>query len=444
MTRAGDAMDPGLSPGYEDAEDALVEGDRAVRPSAARAALRHRPFTILWSGTFGSNIGTWMQNVALGVLAFHLTGSATFVALIGFAQLAPILLLGAIGGALADAYDRRLLLVITNTEQLIFSVVLAWVAYQPHPSRVGLFLVVLAIGVGNAFGGPPLSSMLPSLVDKEEITGAVSLFSMQLNLSRVIGPAIGGVILPFVHAWGIFAINAVTYLFAAAAAVSIPRIPTVRTSETAGRRLMAGFRLARDDLLVRRVLLTITAFSLVCLPFIGLMPVVAGVSLHMPVSSLSYGLLFGAFGTGAALGALAVGTVFGASDQLRLARRSLGAFAVLLAVFALLRSAAPAYLVVLLLGAAYFTTTTGMVSALQQHLDDAVRGRVMALWMMGFGGTVPLGLLGFGKLADVLAGGHATSTTLTAVLATGAALAALMSVLDLVGSRQVTPRPRLA
>lgn len=417
--------------GYEDAEDALVEGDRPVRPSAARAALRHRPYAILWTGTLASNIGTWMQNVALGALAFKLTHSATFVALIGFAQLAPILLLGAIGGALADSFDRRLLLVVTNAEQLVFSLVLAWVAYQPHPSRVALFGVVLLIGVGNAFAGPPLSSMLPSLVDREEITGAVSLFSVQMNLSRVIGPAIGGVILPAVHAWGIFVINAVTYLFAVIASMLIPRIPVARTSDGAFERLAAGFRLARDDALVRRVLLTITVFSLLCLPFIGLMPVIAGVSLHMPTTSLSYGLLFGAFGTGAALGALGVGTVFAARDQLRLARRSLAVFAALLAVFALLRSPVLAYPVVLLLGGAYFTTTTGLVSALQQHLDDAVRGRVMALWMMGFGGTVPLGLLAFGKVADLLAPhGHATSTTLTVVLGTGALVAALMAALS--------------
>jgi MFS family permease len=420
---------------YEDVEDALVEGDRALRPSAARAALRHRSFTILWSGTFGSNIGTWMQNVALGALAFQLTRSASFVALIGFAQLAPILVLGPIGGALADAMDRRLLLVVTNGEQLMFSVVLAWVAYSPHPGRWPLFLAVLAVGVGNALGGPPLSSMLPSLVEREEITGAVSLFSVQMNLSRVIGPAIGGLILPLVHAWGIFAINAVTYLFAVLAALLVPRVPQVRTGERPLQRIAVGFRVARRDALVRRVLLTMTAFSFVCLPFIGLMPVIAGVSLRTSTTGLAYGFLYGSFGFGAAAGALAVGTVFGGADRLRLARRGLVGFAVLLGLFAWLRSAAVAYPVVGLLGAFYFTVTTGLVSALQEHLDDAVRGRVMSLWQMGFGGTVPVGLLVFGKLADLVAPGrHATASTLTAVLVLGALAAAAMAATDTVGS----------
>lgn len=441
MTRRSATSDADVSLGYEDAEDALVEGDRDFRPSGARAALRHRPFTVLWLGTFSSNIGTWMQNVALGALAYQLTHSATFVALIGFAQLAPILLLAAIGGALADMFDRRMLIVVTNAEQLVFSLVLAWVAYSPHPSQTTLFLTVLAIGIGNAMAGPPLSSLLPALVERDEISGAVSLFSTQMNLSRVVGPAIGGVILPFVHAWGIFAINALTYLFAVAAALAVPKAPAIARAGAGIRRVIAGFGVARRDPLVRRLLLTITVFSFVCLPWLGLMPVIAGVNLGLSTRGVPYGLLYATFGMGAAAGALAVGTVFAGSDRLKLSRRSLAAFAVLLALFAVLRSAGPAYPVVLLLGGAYFTTTTGMVTALQEHLDDAVRGRVMALWMMGFGGTVPLGLLAFGKVADVLAPSHhASPATLDAVLFMGAAMALGMAAFDVVGARAAARR----
>ncbi|MFI5040995.1 MAG: MFS transporter [Acidimicrobiales bacterium] len=443
MTGDETARDRTLAAGYEDVEDALVEGDRPVRPGTARAALRHRPFTILWSGTMASNVGTWMQNVALGALAFQLTHSTTFVALIGFAQLAPILLLAVIGGALADACDRRMLLVITNAEQLLFSLVLAWVAFAHNPGHLPLFLAVLAVGIGNALSGPPLSALLPTLVDRDEIPGAVSLFSTQMNLSRVIGPAIGGVILPLVHPWGIFAINAGTYLFAVVAALAVPRMaPAPSTGESWSTRLAGGITVARRDPFVRRLLVTITLFSFLSLPFIGLIPAIAGVSLGLSTRTLSYGLLYASFGLGAAAGALAVGTVFAGVDRLRLARRSLGAFAVLLGVFALLRSAGPAYPLIMMLGAAYFTTTTGMVSALQEHLDDAVRGRVMGLWMMGFGGTVPLGLLLFGKVADALSStGRATAATLTVVLIIGAVVALAMALVDVVGSRVPEPAP---
>jgi MFS family permease len=444
--------DERASAGYEDLDDALLEGDRPLRPATAAGVLRQRNFTILWTGTFSSNIGTWMQNVALGALAFQLTHSASYVALIGFAQLAPVLLLAAVGGVLADLFDRRMLLVVTNAEQLAFSLVLAWVAHARHPDHTTLFLVVLAVGVGNALSGPPLSSFLPMLVDRDQISAAVSLFSAQLNLSRVIGPAIGGLILPLVHPWGIFAINGVTYLFAVAAALSVPRVAASRpTGERGLRRLVAGFSVARRDPLVGRVLITIFLFSFFCLTWIGLMPAIAANSLGLSTTGLAYGLLYACFGMGAAIGALAVGTVFAGVDRLRLSRRSLFAFAVALAGFASLRWAWLAYPVVLVLGAVYFATTTGMVSALQEHVDDAVRGRVMALWMMGFGGTVPVGLLVFGKAADLLSRhGQADASSLTVVLVAGAAVAAVMAALDVMGSRSYAgrdgggPRPRLA
>ena len=436
----------GFTPGLEEIEDVLLEGDAPVRAGVARAALRHRPFAILWSGTLASNVGTWMQNVALGALAFRLSHSAGFVALVGFAQLGPVLALAVVGGVLADTYDRRMLIVVTNVWMLVFSTVLAWVAHANHPSETLIVVTVLAVGMGNALWGPPQSSLLPTLVDRDEIIGAVSLMSVQLNVARVVGPAIGGLILPAVHPWGIFAINAVTYLFAVAAALAVPKTPATGSGAGAVRsRLLAGFAVARRDPLVGRALVTITLFSFACLPFLGLMPVIAGINLGMSTRGLAYGVLYACFGAGAAAGALGVGTVFARADRLAMARWSLAAFAVALAAFGALRSAGPAYPVAFLLGLAYFATTTGVLSALQEHLADETRGRVMALWMMGFGGVVPLGLIVFGKVADVLArSGHATAATLTAVLSFGAAAAAVMAAADVMGSRRPAQRPPLS
>ncbi|HMC70835.1 MAG TPA: MFS transporter, partial [Mycobacteriales bacterium] len=104
---------------------ALAPGELKVRPGTARSALRSRDFRVLWVSTFSSNVGTWMQNVALGAFAYQLSHSASFVALTGFAQLGPLLLLATVGGVLADAVDRRRLLVVTNLVQLVFSVLLA-------------------------------------------------------------------------------------------------------------------------------------------------------------------------------------------------------------------------------------------------------------------------------------------------------------------------------
>ncbi|HWC35460.1 MAG TPA: MFS transporter [Mycobacteriales bacterium] len=409
------------------AEEAILEGDVAiaaadlrVRPGTARSALRSRDLRRLWLATFASNIGTWMQNVALGAFAYRLSHSASFVAYVGFAQLGPVLFLAPVGGLLADVVDRRNLLAVTNLEQLVFSAALAVVAAAGHPSRVLLFVVVVAIGVGNALTGPPLSSLLPNLVPRADLPGAVSLQSVQMNLSRVIGPAIAGVLLPAVHASGVFAINAGTYLFAVAGALSIRPVPQPEIYSEGGlRRLLGGVVVARNDPLIRTVLLTIAAISFFCLPFIGLMPAIGGENLHLDVNGLEYGLMYASFGLGAASGAIAVGSVLAGRPRGPVIAVSLALFGVALAGFGLLRNVDPAYPVVFVVGLFYFSAVTSLSTRLQEHLEDAVRGRVMALYMMGFGGTVPVGLLVAGQIAD--------ATSVTVVVVAGGVIAVLLA-----------------
>jgi MFS family permease len=405
---------------FEEAEDAYIEGDTPLSGTAL-AALRHRDFRVVWFGAMASNIGTWMQNVVLGAFAYQLTKSAGFVALIGFAQLGPLLLLSIVGGALADAVDRRRLLIFAQTEQMVLSFVLAFVAAH-HPSQSALFFCVLAIGIGNALNAPAFSAVLPQLVDRKDLSGAVSLQSVQMNLSRVVGPAIGGLILPAVGVPGVFSINALTYLFAIGTLLVV-KLPAVPVQEHGGgwSRLVGGFREARRDVLVGRILITITVISFFSLPFIGLMPVLAAKNLgiHNPAKSTAYGLLYASFGLGAACGAVAVGTVLVRQSRPRIIRVGLTVFSVFLGLFAAIRSLEVAYAVVFLVGLFYFATVTALSTLLQEHLADEVRGRVMALWIMGFGGTVPIGLLVFGRVAD--------ATSVTAVVLGGAVIALVLA-----------------
>src|SRR5680860_935792 len=152
----------------EEVIDAVVDGDRSISPGTAQAALRHRDFRIVWGGTFASNVGTWMQNVLLGAYALQLTGDPGYVGVLFFAQLGPLLFLGTIGGVLADVVDRRRLLIWMQLEQLVFSVLLAFIAMSSQPSKVAIFLCVLAIGVGNAFSAPALGAILPIIVRHED------------------------------------------------------------------------------------------------------------------------------------------------------------------------------------------------------------------------------------------------------------------------------------
>jgi MFS family permease len=407
-------------PPPEDATDALVDGDRAWAPGTAMAALANRDFRIVWGGTFASNIGTWMQNVLLGAYGYELTHSATFVGVLFFAQLGPLLVLSTVGGVLADVLDRRKLLIFGQVAQLVFSLVLAALVVPKHPSHAGIVLCVLAIGIFNALSAPALSAILPTLVPRPDLPGAVSLQSVQMNLSRVIGPAIGAAIYARTGAATVFVINAATYFFAVAGLMlaRYDRRPANGGIQERGlARMLSGFRLAWADPLVRRVLAIMFTFSFFSLTFIGLMPALAAKNLHIRPKSEAYGLLYAGFGMGAAIGAIGVGTVLAHRSKARIARVALVAFAALLAAFGSVHAKGAAYPLAIALGFAYFSAITSLSTVLQEHLTDNVRGRIMAIWMMAFGGTVPLGVLAGGLVAN-----H-SSITVVMLIGAGWALA---------------------
>ncbi|HVM55054.1 MAG TPA: MFS transporter [Acidimicrobiales bacterium] len=405
----------------EDVEDAILEGDRPLETSAARAALGHRDFRIVWLGSFASNIGTWMQNVTLGALAYKLTESATFVSLVTFAQLGPMLALSIIGGAIADTVDRRRMTIVAQSGQMIGAVALGVVVLGDDPNRTAMVLTVLGIGICNALNAPAWVALLPSLVPRAQLPGAVSLNSTQMNASRVVGPAIAGVLFPLIGASGVFFVNAATYVFAIGSllVVQAPAPPPRDDTTPRGlRRLASGLAVLRRDPLVRRIIGGLFVFSLLCLPFIGQMPTIAERNLGIDAESFSYGLLYACFGLGAVTGAVSIGTFLSTVSRRVVVLRGLLGFTASLATFGLLRHPLPAYLVVAVLGFAYFATVTALNTILQLHLDDAVRGRVMSLWLMAFGGTVPLGLM--------LAGPIAEATSITLVVLYGAAVALLL------------------
>lgn len=409
------------APAFEDIEDAVVDGDRPYSTGTAAAALRHRTFRTVFVGAFASNIGTWMQNVVLGAYAYDITHSSTFVGLIIFAQLGPALLLATFGGLIADKVDRKRFLILLSVEQLVFSLALAWVVRSADPSHLLLVAMVLMVGVGSAMFGPAYSAILPGLVGGDDLPGAISLNSAQMNASRVIGPAIGGVAFHLVGPAWVFAANAVTYLFVVVALlmVTLPRRVQTARHATRWRELTAGLSVARHDRVVSRCLVTVFLFSLLALAFVGQMPVVAAHNLGIDPRSADYGVLYACFGTGALLGAISIGTVFSQTSKPLLVRVCLVCYAATLAGFALLRVALAAYFVVAVVGAFYFAFVTALNTTLQSQLDDAVRGRVMALWMMGFGGTVALG--------NLLVGPVVAAVGITNVLLFGAGVALVLA-----------------
>ncbi len=414
--------DPAITvPSLEDTEDAMLEGDRVIDSGTITAALRYPDFRLVFVGSFLSTIGTWMQTTVAAAYVYTATGSAASVGLILFATLGPLLALAMIGGMLADRVDNRRLIIVTTSAQMAASFAIAWLT-RGEDAQIGvLFSFLLLGGIAQALFSPTFAALMPAMVRREDLTGAIALTSASMNLSRVIGPAIGGAIYATVGASWAFAANAVSYVFIIGAflVVTLPEKAAPNPDEPTGlRRMVEGFAVARADRVIGRSLVTMTTFSLVCLPFVVQMPVLAEQNFGIAPKSTAYGVLYATFGLGALVGALSIGTFLAHRSLERIVRLGLGGFALTLAALALAREPIAAYPLAAIVGFFYFVVVTSLLTVLQRRLDERTRGRVMALWVMAFGGTVPIGGLIAGPIID--------ATSVTLVVLFGAVMAALL------------------
>lgn len=373
------------------------------RAGTARAAFSYRNYRLVWTGMLLSNIGTWMQNLALPAYIDDRTGSAKIVSLLVFAQLGPLLLLAIPGGIIAGRYNLQRYLLAMQWVQLVFSLVLAAIVSVDGPIWA-LFLAQTAIGVGNALNAPAFQASVPMLVDRRDLAGAISLNSTQLNGSRVVGPAIAALL----AIWGvstsqIFVINAATYLFLIVSLFMV-QIPDIRSAptETGWRRALSGVNIANSRRVLSRLLISMTAFSLFCLIYVGLFSSVARLNFGISPVGSTYRWLYAVWGLGALVGALATGTFLSHIHRPTIIRWGFVGFAIALAIFASISSVTWAFPVGFVLGLFYFMTANAMVTVFQQNLRDNERVTVMPLWFMSFGGTVTIGGLMAGPIIDAI------------------------------------------
>lgn len=380
-----------------------AEPRHRFRPGTARAALSYRTFRILFAGSALSSVGTWMQNFTLPAYLDDRTGSAALVGLLVFMQLGPLMLLSLPAGVLADRLDRTKLVIAMQLVMLVASLLLA-LQIAVHAPLWTLFVSQLVIGSANALNAPAFSASLPMLVDRADLPGAVSLNSAMINGSRVMGPALAALLatLGFSTAQ-LFVVNSATFLFMIVPLLflALPVAP-VDHPERGWRRLTTGLNIVRRRQVLSRSLIAMCLFSLVCLPFVGLFPSIARMNLGVAATSATYKWLYVVWGLGAFLGALAVGTWLARFDRRRLATVGFVGFGLSLAVFALMRSAGPAFPVAAVLGFVYFMTATCLITVIQENVHDGERAAVMPLWFMAFGGTVPVGNIVAGPIVDAV------------------------------------------
>lgn len=365
---------------------------------AALRSLAHRNFRLFIVGQTISVVGSWMQSVALGWLVYRLTGSELLLGLIGFADRIPVFVLGMAGGLAADRFDRRRIVVITQTASMLQAAALGLIVSRGTPSMTALFVLATLQGVINAFDLPARQSFISLMVAKEDLPNALALNSSVFNAARVVGPAIAGVLVASVGEGPCFLINALSYMAVLGGLLAMRVAPggdEAVAPEPA--RLLAGIRYAWTTPPVRALLLLLGLVSLCGIPYTVLMPIFAGPILGSGPGGL--GALMSASGVGAFLAAVLLArrpSVRGLGRTVALAASGFGAALIL---FALSRSFLLSMVLLLLAGFSMITQAAATNLLLQSLIPDSLRGRVMSLYTIMFVGMGPWGSLMAGSLA---------------------------------------------
>jgi len=351
----------------------------------------------------GSTIGTWMQQYAQSWLVYELTKSNFYLGIDSFLGQLPILLLMLIGGVIADRHDRRRLLTTSQYIQAIAAFALATLV-ATHSVKVGyIFMLSFIAGCGQAFGGPAYQSLIPSLVPRRDLPSAIGLNSTQFNLSRVLGPALGGTVLATIGLAWCFALNGVSFFIVifALAWLHLPKHTPAKSHKPIRTDLQVGLRYVRNHRLVLTLTVLVFISTFLAMPLITLMPSFATDVLHgfgTPAARLS--LLMACQGLGAITGALIVATL---GQFKHMGAALLGVqtmLGLLLAAFAMSRMLPLSLVLLFVAGMFYMSTFSISFSLVQLTVPDELRGRVVSIYMVALRSGGPIGALTAGALAD--------------------------------------------
>jgi len=367
-------------------------------PESLRA-LRHRNFRLYFLGMLASLAGVWMQQMAMGWLIFRLTDSVFMLGLVGFAWQIPVLLLGPVGGMLADRMDRRRLLIATQSAGFVFSVVLAALTIAGHIAPWHIVTLALLLGILNAIDTPTRHSMARFLVeDAADMPNAIALGGLNYHFGRMSGPAVGGLALAWFGDAACFVVNALAYLLMTGLFLRMQIRAQARSTTEAGAGLRAALRYVAGEPVIRASLLLTAAVGFAVSPYSTVMPYFVEHVYGGDAKML--GLLAGATGLGAIVTGIYMLKRMDPSRLPRLILRAELGMGVMLLVYAFSSNPWITGVAMLLLGACMFVAVTGSNAVIQSGVSEAMRGRVMGLYSMGLVGCGPLGNLLAGMVGE--------------------------------------------
>jgi predicted MFS family arabinose efflux permease len=368
-------------------------------------AFRHRDFRLMWIGACVSTTGTFVQQFAQSWLVYDLTKNPFYLGLDLFLGQLPIMLFSLFGGVFADRMDRRRMLLYSQYIQMTCAFVLAGLFVTRALNGMSFIAVILSlsfiVGCGQSFGGPAYSALLPALVKGEDLSNAIAMNSIQFNLARVLGPALGGLAYTTLGATWCFTLNGISYI---AVILSLFMIqvkfvpPTSR--ESILQSMGEGIRFIRHreglgPLVVLAFFTTLLGFSIT-----GFLPVIVQTIFHKGPET--YQVLLVSSGAGSITGGLIVAAMERLKGQGHVALLALLALGAATAAFALSRWLPLSCVLIFIAGAAIMASASLMLSLVQVIVSDQMRGRVMSVYNLAFRAGIPLGSLALGKLIPMV------------------------------------------
>ena len=373
----------------------------ALRLPSALRALRHRNFQLFFSGQLISLVGTWMDMVAESWLIYRLTGSSLLLGTVAFCSQIPVFLMAPIGGYAADKLNRRDLIVATQATSMVLAGALAVLTLTHRVQVWHVMLLAALMGVVNAFDIPGRQAFIVEMVGKDDLMNAIALNSSMFNGARVIGPAVAGILVAKIGEGWCFAANSASYI-AVITGLLLMRVPRRNVARTgsAVQNVIEGFDFVRKTAPIRALLMLLALVSVVGMPYAVLMPIFADRILHGGARAL--GILMGATGVGALIGALSLAAKDGLQGLGRWVALASGGFGLSLILFSMSRNFWLSAALLVPVGYCMMTQMASSNTLIQAMVPDRLRGRVMAVYSMGFMGMAPIGALLAGVAADHL------------------------------------------
>lgn len=369
-------------------------------PGNPFAALRHRNYQLYFGGQLISNAGTWMQVIAQGWLVYQITHSDLTLGIVGFAAAIPSLLITPFGGVAVDRIPKRALLILTQSGAMMLAFILAALAFTHVVREWHVVLLAAGLGFVNAFDAPARQAFVVELVGREDLPNGIALNSLMFNSARVIGPAIGGLLLAIVGAAWCFTINGFSFLavIVGLAAMRLEARTPQEASESMWTQLLNGLHYVSGRAELMGLLLLSLFFSIFGISYATVMP--AFVEQRLKQGAAAYGWVTAFTGVGAVTGAFLIANQRGERWRGKwLVTASVG-FPIVLAAFSFTTYLPASLACAFALGMGFMVEFTMINTLLQTRVDDRLRGRVMALYALTFLGFAPFGNLGVGALSQ--------------------------------------------